>query len=1318
MSSKRYKCPYCENRLERAKLINHVDKSHQDIIPEGFSATRVVYNSVNKTNGGKCRVCGKPTEWREDTGRYDVLCKDPKCKQKMRDDYKKNMLRVRGTYNILNDPEQQTKMLANRSISGEYQFTDGGKVGYIGTYERKCLEFMDVVMQIKSEDIISPGPTMEYMYNGEKHIYIPDFYYVPYNLIIEVKDGGDNKNTKESPGMRSSRERTIEKERMITDKGVYNYIRLTDNNFQQLIEVFMEIKLALIEGDPKKTVKVNESSVDTILESVFEETSYRSKITDDFKAKGKKNLSQFKKVKIDKNLIEKYSSTTKMLKEADESEFGFAWFDEDKLVGYCMANDYGWITAVEVSKDYKGYGIGEQLLKYAMSNMGGNRLGVHDDNEVAMKLYKKCGFKEVPSKAINGSNEKHMIFMTTDKSVLDSLNESSQYFVVPARNCGRTAMMESVDGIKDFLKKNNLELVKPLPGPGEKVYKALKLKQPFYFYHLLPKGANVSVGIVSLDYQYYHNINEFRKNSSKYRERLCNGWGIYPGRNPESLSDKEVYDGINKFRKSSQGCNQIYLFRYPPNTKLGKQMTEILKCKDVYRVDLDELKNAGIITDVDFGYIDSNTDNAKLSEDWYRNISYDDYFKNYTELDHNRLLFSYMNHISVTPKNGFIPKQFITKITHPDLLLYIRESTALQESSAVKRYVLDFHANGPDGLSLNGKIINWDEADEHCPVHIANIPNYMGINLCSVQSIEWSRLADGQLVDVVIKFIPEDSSVTESVRVDGNLMILSEAAIPKNLVFLDINKNKQEAIKYLKQKRSKYIDYIDNYDGEIIIDQDTDKLAGQVFVGKSGTRDSSFITGLEVYKPYKNKGLGSKLLDDAVKKYHGVDLTVYKDNEVAIRMYKKYGFVVIGPGNTKNSDYYMKLRSKLSKDDKIVNESGRMTPEQLDAFYTELKKRLAENEEEPLSEMAYINEKGEKVPKKCPKCGGDVKVYLRGVPVFLCIDCEEYFGEVPCRKKKSSMKESNIVLESSSKTRPKLYFVSEKELHGEILQPKIPDNYLTRQGYEDNKTKRVCFAPSIDKCLIALSKNCTGMVLNVYSPDKAYDIYKPTKNEVPDVGITGEIWIKEPVKLVKVGKIRVIGDKGTNGLKYTYGDGKEAELYEWAWKYIQNIRSPKLSESFVLEAHNVDLTKFTYYHAELARKGWNPKTRAGGWDEELYSKNIDFAVHNDIEPQMRDKDKAEAYLFTMGEDYSAIYLGIITVYKTSDGKIDWEWSEQEDISQEYADYIREEIQSTHESAQLINRDGTDGSSSNDLLDHNKKSETEIDCLAIDDEIWD
>lgn len=260
-TQKKYACPYCKERFTRDKLIIHVEKKHEELIPDGYTATRVIFNDINHTSGGRCRACGNSTEWNEKTGRYNVLCGRESCTQAMREKYKKNMLRVRGTYNILNDPEQQKKMLAGKKSFGTYKFSDGGKVDYTGTYERKALEFMDTVMGISSADIISPGPTIEYEYNGSKHFYIPDFLYVPYNLIIEIKDGGNNLNTKESPSMKASREKTIEKERFITDAGLYSYIRLTNNEFSQLLEIFMEIKDKILTRDYTPTIRINESYI-------------------------------------------------------------------------------------------------------------------------------------------------------------------------------------------------------------------------------------------------------------------------------------------------------------------------------------------------------------------------------------------------------------------------------------------------------------------------------------------------------------------------------------------------------------------------------------------------------------------------------------------------------------------------------------------------------------------------------------------------------------------------------------------------------------------------------------------------------------------------------------------------------------------------------------------------------------------------------------------------------------------------------------------------------------------------------------------------
>lgn len=57
-----------------------------------------------------------------------------------------------------------------------------------------------------------------------------------------------------------------------------------------------------------------------------------------------------------------------------------------------------------------------------------------------------------------------------------------------------------------------------------------------------------------------------------------------------------------------------------------------------------------------------------------------------------------------------------------------------------------------------------------------------------------------------------------------------------------------------------------------------------------------------------------------------------------------------------------------------------------------------------LHEIEFKNDKGEEVPKVCPKCGSKVGVFLRGEPVFLCSnkDCGKYFGTVPFTEAKLS----------------------------------------------------------------------------------------------------------------------------------------------------------------------------------------------------------------------------------------------------------------------------------------------------------------------------
>jgi len=46
--------------------------------------------------------------------------------------------------------------------------------------------------------------------------------------------------------------------------------------------------------------------------------------------------------------------------------------------------------------------------------------------------------------------------------------------------------------------------------------------------------------------------------------------------------------------------------------------------------------------------------------------------------------------------------------------------------------------------------------NEKCPLPLEVIPNNMGINLCSVESIAWQKTDDGQLTSLTIYFIPNE----------------------------------------------------------------------------------------------------------------------------------------------------------------------------------------------------------------------------------------------------------------------------------------------------------------------------------------------------------------------------------------------------------------------------------------------------------------------------------------------------------------------------------------------------------------------------------
>ena len=233
-------------------------------------------------------------------------------------------------------------------------------------------------MNIPSKDIQMPGPILEYDFRGEKHSWITDIYYIPANLIIEVKDGGDNPNNRSMPEYRAKQ---VAKEQMVTELGTFNYLRLTNNNFAQLLEVLAEIKYENMDQSeaPKIVLNINESV--SLNEAKFNFNRYNNP----------KNLSSWMK----KNIKYKHTGIFLSPEEVLKNEYGDchdqAYFEATMLgkMGYRT----GRIFMVEYSKWNSPGGATHTICYYIdhnkyywFENAWSNKAGIHGPYESITEL--------------------------------------------------------------------------------------------------------------------------------------------------------------------------------------------------------------------------------------------------------------------------------------------------------------------------------------------------------------------------------------------------------------------------------------------------------------------------------------------------------------------------------------------------------------------------------------------------------------------------------------------------------------------------------------------------------------------------------------------------------------------------------------------------------------------------------------------------------------------------------------------------------------------------------------------------------------------
>lgn len=239
-----YRCKFCQfsisvsglnkaqKKSEKRRMGEHYEKKHRDQIPKHMTGYRFFYYLLTGKDRGSCVVCKGETAFNEASMKYCRFCVNPACTQKYVTEVKGRMFKKYGKVHLLNDPDVQKRMLANRRISGKYQWRDGSRTfGYVGSYELHFLQFLDRELNWPSSDVMWPSPHVySYEHNGVERFYIPDGFIVSLSAEIEIKDDGSAKQINPE-----SRAKDRIKEEVMRTNTLFNYIKLVNKDYSEFL---------------------------------------------------------------------------------------------------------------------------------------------------------------------------------------------------------------------------------------------------------------------------------------------------------------------------------------------------------------------------------------------------------------------------------------------------------------------------------------------------------------------------------------------------------------------------------------------------------------------------------------------------------------------------------------------------------------------------------------------------------------------------------------------------------------------------------------------------------------------------------------------------------------------------------------------------------------------------------------------------------------------------------------------------------------------------------------------------------------------------
>lgn len=165
-------------------------------------------------------------------------------------------------------------------------------------------------------------------------------------------------------------------------------------------------------------------SRDKVTESSFDSKFFNSSIDENFESKGNLKLSKYKKIEIDKRFMKTYSTPMKDRyygpSDRKNDYYSCAWLDGTEVVGtlgieFNHDDGHNWITSLEVTPKYRGYGLSKEILDYAIE-LGATAIGVYPSNKVALKLYESKGFKiseESLKEVSRDKNKSYRMYLTS-----------------------------------------------------------------------------------------------------------------------------------------------------------------------------------------------------------------------------------------------------------------------------------------------------------------------------------------------------------------------------------------------------------------------------------------------------------------------------------------------------------------------------------------------------------------------------------------------------------------------------------------------------------------------------------------------------------------------------------------------------------------------------------------------------------------------------------------------------------------------------------------------------------------------------------------